>query len=100
MPNPFGPRFMVAGRNVLAWKQQNSVFADMAAFCDRTLTESGRPPAPAPYGIRLRQPVPSAWRADEPGRAGRAWTSHAELTWSGKSHRITRDLFALSRWTA
>jgi putative ABC transport system permease protein len=41
MPAPFGPRFFVTRKKLLAWKQQNGVFAEMAAFCDRTQTETG-----------------------------------------------------------
>ena len=41
MPEPFGSRMRVARQNYLEWKRQNTVFADMAAFDEKTLTETG-----------------------------------------------------------
>ena len=37
----FGGRQVVARKNYLEWKKQNTVFADMAAFSERILTETG-----------------------------------------------------------
>jgi len=41
MPDPFGSRMRVARRNYLEWQRQNTIFADMAAFNEKTLTETG-----------------------------------------------------------
>ena len=41
MPDPPGGRITPARRNYLEWKRQNTVFADMAAYEEKSLTESG-----------------------------------------------------------
>jgi putative ABC transport system permease protein len=41
MPDPPGGRIQVARKNYLEWKRQNTVFADMAAFREMSLSESG-----------------------------------------------------------
>src|SRR5579864_6714319 len=41
MPDPPGGRIQVARRNYLEWKRQNTVFADMAAFREMSISESG-----------------------------------------------------------
>ena len=41
MPDPPGGRIQVARRNFLEWKRQNSSFADMAAFLEMSLHETG-----------------------------------------------------------
>jgi putative ABC transport system permease protein len=41
MPDPPGARVQVARQNYLEWKRQNTVFADMAAFREWSLSESG-----------------------------------------------------------
>jgi putative ABC transport system permease protein len=41
MPDPPGGRIQVARRNYLEWKRQNTVFADMAAFREMSIGESG-----------------------------------------------------------
>src|SRR5258708_6927280 len=41
MPDQLGSRMRVARKNYLEWKRQNTVFADMAAFREMSLGESG-----------------------------------------------------------
>jgi putative ABC transport system permease protein len=41
MPEPFASRFRVARRNFDAWRKEAQVFDVMAAFCDRSLKETG-----------------------------------------------------------
>jgi predicted permease len=41
MPDQLGSRMRVAHKNYLEWKRQNAVFADMAAFREMSLSESG-----------------------------------------------------------
>src|SRR6202040_2253147 len=41
MPDPPGGRIQVARRNYLEWKRQNTVFADMAAFREMSLSVTG-----------------------------------------------------------
>jgi putative ABC transport system permease protein len=41
MPDPPGGRIQVARKNYLEWRRQNTVFADMAAFREWSLNESG-----------------------------------------------------------
>lgn len=41
LPAPFSRGLPVAHRNYLEWKRQNTVFADMAVFCESKLNESG-----------------------------------------------------------
>ena len=41
MPDPPGGRIQVARRNYLEWKRQSTVFADMAAFREMSLSETG-----------------------------------------------------------
>ena len=41
MPDPPGGRIQVARRNYLEWKRQNTAFADMAAFREMSVSESG-----------------------------------------------------------
>jgi putative ABC transport system permease protein len=41
MPDPPGSRIQVARRNYLEWKRQSTVFADMAAFREMSVSETG-----------------------------------------------------------
>lgn len=41
MPDPPGSRISVTHYSYLAWQRQNTVFRDMAAFCDFDLNETG-----------------------------------------------------------
>src|SRR5215471_8547595 len=41
MPDPPGGRIQVARRNYLEWKRQSASFADMAAFREMSVSESG-----------------------------------------------------------
>ena len=41
MPDPPGSRLPVTHYSYLAWQRQNTVFKDMAAFCDINLNETG-----------------------------------------------------------
>jgi putative ABC transport system permease protein len=41
MPDPPGSRIQATHYSYLAWQRQNTVFSDMAAFCDFNLNETG-----------------------------------------------------------
>jgi putative ABC transport system permease protein len=41
MPDPPGSRLQVTHYSFLAWQRQNTVFSEMAAFCDFNLNETG-----------------------------------------------------------